>query len=327
MKLTSIILPTYNRAEFIEDAFNSILSQQYLNWELIIVDDGSSDNTSEIVSAFTHRIANNIIYIKQENQGPAVARNTGIAKASGDYIAFYDSDDIWLPHHLKNCISVLEKNPEVSWIYGACQRRIKETNEIIQKSTFYTNEQPNLLFSLQSRITGNLHIIDDPNAAQMQIEHGIDSGLQNSVLKREIIDTISIPEFRIGEDRLFIAMALKRGFTLAFCDDIHVHYMVHGGNISDTNTKEVNIEKRVKVIQQLIECYEKTPEYIPNLNHAELATIKAKLATEYFWVLGYALQWQNGLKKDAIKSYKKGMAYRPFYWRFWKTYLLSLLKC
>lgn len=326
MKLTSIVLPTYNRAEFLEDAFNSIISQQYLNWELIIVDDGSSDNTTEIVSAFIQKTTNNVIYIQQENQGPAIARNTGIAKASGDYIAFYDSDDIWLPHHLKNCIDILEANQDVSWVYGACQRRIKETSEILQESTFYTNGQPNLLFSLHTRTIGNLHIIEDPKAAQMQIEYGIDSGLQNSVLKREILDAISIPEFRIGEDRLFIAMALKRGFTLAFCDDIHVHYMVHGGNISDTNTKEENIEKRIVVIKQLIECYEKTPEYISNLNDAELATIKAKLATEYFWVLGYALQWKNGFKKEAIQSYKKGMTYRPFYWRFWKTYLLSLLK-
>lgn len=325
-KLVSIVLPTYNRAAFLEDAFHSISTQQYTQWELIIVDDGSTDNTSDIVTVFEQRAANKVTYIKQENQGPAVARNTGIAVATGDFIAFYDSDDIWLPHHLKQSVHILEEHKDVSWVYGACQRQIKETGEVIQESTFYSDGKPNLLFQLNTKTIDKLHIIDDTQAALLQITDGIDSGLQNSVLKREIFDAISIPEFRIGEDRLFIAMALKSGFTLAFHDDIHVLYMVHGGNISDTNSKEENIQKRINVTQQLIDCYEQTPTYIKNLNRSEITAIKHKLASEYFWIIGYALQWQNGYKDEAIQSFKKGIGYRPFHWKFWKTYLLSLLK-
>lgn len=326
MKLISIVLPTYNRAVFLGDAFNAIVNQRHSNWELIIVDDGSSDNTPAIVADFIAKTSQKVIYIQQENQGPAVARNKGIAEATGDYIAFYDSDDIWLPHHLQKCAEILGEHSEISWVYGACQRQVKATAEILQESTFYTNGQPNSLFSLQTRSLGDLHIIEDTGAALLQIEEGIDSGLQNSVLKREIFDAIAIPEFRIGEDRLFITMVLKHGFTLAFYDDIHVHYMVHDDNISDTNSQEENIQKRINITKQLIDCYEKTPEYITNLDAAELAAINEKLATEYFWIMGYALQWQNGFKKEALQSYKKAMKYRPFYWKFWKTYCSSWLK-
>jgi glycosyltransferase involved in cell wall biosynthesis len=118
MLLISIILPTYERAHFIEKAINAISQQTYSCWELIIIDDGSTDNTEELVKELSVNIKNEIKYLKQENKGPAVARNTGIKKAKGDYVAFFDSDDLWLPHHLFDCIEVLNNNKDVSWVYG-----------------------------------------------------------------------------------------------------------------------------------------------------------------------------------------------------------------
>ena len=93
----SIILPTYNRANFICTAIESVINQIYNNWELIIVDDGSTDNTKEVVSSYNdYRIR----YIYQENQERSVARNNGINNARGEYICFLDSDDYFLDNHL-----------------------------------------------------------------------------------------------------------------------------------------------------------------------------------------------------------------------------------
>ena len=89
--LVSIILPTFNRADVISRAIESVINQTYSNYELIIVDDGSSDNTSAIVSKYTSGVK----YIKQLNSGVSSARNTGIRSSSGKYIAFIDSDDAW----------------------------------------------------------------------------------------------------------------------------------------------------------------------------------------------------------------------------------------
>jgi len=94
----SIILPTYNREKFIAVAIKSVINQTYKNWELIIIDDGSTDNTKQVVSLFLADMR--IKYFYQTNQERSVARNNGIKQAKGDYICFLDSDDYYLADHL-----------------------------------------------------------------------------------------------------------------------------------------------------------------------------------------------------------------------------------
>ena len=95
----SIILPTYNREKLIIKAINSVVNQTYSNWELIIIDDGSTDNTKEII-AKKQTEDSRIIYIYQENSDRSTARNNGIKNALGKYICFLDSDDIYEKNHL-----------------------------------------------------------------------------------------------------------------------------------------------------------------------------------------------------------------------------------
>ena len=107
MKLVSIIMPTFNRADTIMRAIRSVQSQTFEDWELIVVDDGSTDNTAARIEGCDPRLK----LIRQENQGTAGARNTGLCASDGSYIAFLDSDDEWLPHHLTLCVSFLEAFP------------------------------------------------------------------------------------------------------------------------------------------------------------------------------------------------------------------------
>src|SRR5437762_11880112 len=95
----SIILPTYNRSKFLPQALASIRGQTFADWELIVVDDGSSDDTGELVRALTADVRQSVRYGYQQNQGAYAARNTGLDLARGRYVAFFDSDDVWLPHH------------------------------------------------------------------------------------------------------------------------------------------------------------------------------------------------------------------------------------
>ncbi len=96
----SIITPTYNRASFLEEMSASVAAQTFQDYEHIIVDDGSTDGTEELIKRLmeTH---SKIVYIKQENKGRSIARNVGIEAAKGEYICFLDSDDVWLPTHLE----------------------------------------------------------------------------------------------------------------------------------------------------------------------------------------------------------------------------------
>lgn len=107
--LVSIIMPSYNTAKYISDSINSVLYQTYKNWELIIVDDCSTDNTDEAVKPFLSD--NRIRYIKNEkNSGAAVSRNYALREAKGKWIAFLDSDDLWEKDKLEKQISFMEKN-------------------------------------------------------------------------------------------------------------------------------------------------------------------------------------------------------------------------
>ena len=89
----SIIIPSYNCASYVEEAVQSALSQTYSDCEVVVINDGSTDNTEEVLAPYRDKI----VYISQENKGLAGARNSGIKRASGDYITFLDADDIFLP--------------------------------------------------------------------------------------------------------------------------------------------------------------------------------------------------------------------------------------
>ena len=107
--LVSIIMPSFNTAEYIGKSIQSVIDQTYKNWELIIVDDCSTDNTEEVVSPFLED--NRILFLKNEkNSGAAISRNLALRKARGRYIAFLDSDDLWLPVKIEKQLEFMKEN-------------------------------------------------------------------------------------------------------------------------------------------------------------------------------------------------------------------------
>lgn len=109
-KLVSIITPTYNCAKFIARTLDSVIAQTYQNWEMIIVDDRSSDNTREIVEEYMARDSRIKYHLLSENSGAAVARTEAMKMASGSYMAFLDSDDLWMPEKLERQIKWMNDN-------------------------------------------------------------------------------------------------------------------------------------------------------------------------------------------------------------------------
>ena len=107
--LVSIIMPSYNTASFIAESIQSVLAQSYTDWELIIVDDCSPDNTDDVVKPYLSD--ERIKYLKNEkNRGAAVSRNRALREAEGKWIAFLDSDDLWMPEKLQKQVGFMEKN-------------------------------------------------------------------------------------------------------------------------------------------------------------------------------------------------------------------------
>jgi glycosyltransferase involved in cell wall biosynthesis len=114
MPKISVIIPTYNREQLISRAINSVLAQTYKDYEIIVIDDGSTDHTKEALEPFEGKIK----YFYQDNSGISGARNRGIEEARGNYIAFLDSDDAWMPEKLATQAEILDRDPSVGIVYS-----------------------------------------------------------------------------------------------------------------------------------------------------------------------------------------------------------------
>lgn len=124
--LVSVIMPAYNAAPFVKAAIDSVLAQTYSNIELIVVDDGSTDGTGEIVQRYGSKLS----YIYQRNSRQAAARNTGLWHAGGEVLAFIDADDIWLPEKLEKQVALLEQDPSLGLIYCSV-KQIDEDGRVL----------------------------------------------------------------------------------------------------------------------------------------------------------------------------------------------------
>ncbi|URQ99014.1 glycosyltransferase [Pseudoalteromonas sp. SCSIO 43095] len=108
--LVSVIMPAYNAEKYIAQSIDSVVKQSYQNWELLITDDRSNDNTQEIVKQYSNQDSRIKLFVNKENGGAGVARNNSIKQAKGRFIAFLDADDQWLPEKLIKQIAIMQKN-------------------------------------------------------------------------------------------------------------------------------------------------------------------------------------------------------------------------
>lgn len=138
--LVSIITPFYNAERFLPEAIESVLGQTYSNWELLLVDDGSTDSGAAIAQRHADRVPSKIRCLEHpghENRGLSASRNLGIATAGGEFLALLDADDIWLPQKLEQQVAILEAHPLVSMVYGPSQRWYSWTGKVEDQGRDY----------------------------------------------------------------------------------------------------------------------------------------------------------------------------------------------
>lgn len=205
--MVSIIIPTYNRAEHITKAVNSVLDQSYADLELIIVDDGSSDDTKERISMIND---SRIKYIYQDNAGACVARNRGIEMAQGQYIAFLDSDDVWHLDKLEKQIKIIqEKGADL--VFSKYNRNESKKTK---KGPIYYKE-------------GFLEPVSSVYAI----------GTQTIIAKREVFE-----EFRFDEDMprfqdLELLLRISQKYSMYCMDEALVEYNITPSSISKNPQK------------------------------------------------------------------------------------------
>ena len=165
--LVSVIIPTYNRAALVRDAVRSVLEQTFSDFELIVIDDGSTDGTDAVMAGFDDR---RLFYIKQENRGRSAARNRALSRARGRFIAFLDSDDLYLKDKLEKQVAYMDRNPDVDMIYTSAIC-VDEAGRPLDKQ-IYTAE-----------VEGDIY-------RQVAFFQPVTITLPTVMLRREVLDTI-----------------------------------------------------------------------------------------------------------------------------------------
>ncbi len=188
----SIILPTFNRAHLICNAIESVLTQNFDEWELIVVDDGSRDNTFEIIRPFVLK-DERIRYHFARNRGLAMARNTGIQMSHGKYITFLDSDDTYSPQHLEIRATYLETHIEVELLHGGV--------EVIGPNTVADKFDPSRHIAISECVIGGTFVIRRDLAERLggfrDVIYGDDADFfERAETEGAIIHKIDVPTYR-----------------------------------------------------------------------------------------------------------------------------------
>lgn len=214
--LVSVIIPTYNGSRFIKETVQSVIDQTYPNIEIIIVDDGSTDITPDILKSIKDT---RITYIRQENTGVAKARNHGIDISKGDYIAFLDHDDVWLPHKLERQLLLFKKNPKVAMVYA---------------DTFIMDENNSIINTYSHKIKFYRGMIFKELFSSCFIT------ILTVVIKKSVfLEVGPFLPFKICEDYdLLLKCAAK--YPIDYIDEPLAKYRVHGANYSKNYETEAN---------------------------------------------------------------------------------------
>jgi glycosyltransferase involved in cell wall biosynthesis len=275
----SVIVPAYNSAEFIASSLISILEQTYRDYEIIVVDDGSTDETKQQAVAVSPAVR----YIYQANGGPSLARNTGIAAARGSLICFLDADDLWLPGKLAAQVECMDRNPAAGLIFSdeeEFDERGVQCRSLLATSRFY----PDIVES------GTV-----ANACQrLLVENFIPTS--TVMIRRDCFSMVGLfdPLLKASEDR-DLWSRIAASFPIVGLRDVHGRKRVVASSVS----RDVE-----KTLRSRIRLWTKARELFPEL--APRRTVNALLATTYVH-LGYVLL-RNGSTSEARRMALKTLA-------------------
>ena len=256
-KKVSVIIPTYNRAKFLPDAVKSIIDQKYDNTEIIIVDDGSEDNTESVVNSLKNKYSNIMHCRNIRAKGPSGARNTGIIKASGDYVSFLDSDDIWLYGHLKNGLAVFNKHPQIDVLFGNFSVADYETGKF--KYNFF--DQKRVLHALESiQLSPGIKLLQDNLFEALIRENFFHMG--SAIIRKSAINGIMMDEaITYAEDRDFaIQLYKKEGATFAYRTDPVFTLFMHNSSLYSTSLDKTQpiLDSHIHLLKKYLKQYKLT---------------------------------------------------------------------
>jgi glycosyltransferase involved in cell wall biosynthesis len=288
MPKVTILTPAFNSAKYIGETIESALKQTFQDFEMMIIDDGSTDNTRDIVAQFTLRYPDKIRYLYQSNQGPGSARNYGIKHSTGEYIALLDSDDIWFPHRLEEGVKVLDAQKDVGLVHA----RAKQLFEDGSTSTWQRQDIKYLSGNMQKYLLARKAHISCMTVLFRR------SCLKEIGLFDEVKNCIGV------EDRdLWIRLASK--FKIHFIDQELGLYRMLSTSLS--RNEDVIIERKKYII-------EKNGKALKHffIRHRAIASIYKEFGDHHL---------ELGHFKKAKARFAEAIKYWPFYLWAWMNYV------
>jgi len=276
--LVSVIIPVYNGEKYIAEAVESVLGQTFEDYELIVVDDGSTDNTKYVLLSYGNRLK----YIYKPNGGCASARNAGIKEGKGKYFAFLDADDTWLPNKLEAQMNKFEVNPEIGLVF--CDHCVFNENGIVYDSVAKRRSiYEGMVFE---RLWQNNFV-----------------GISGVVVKRECLNKVGLFDESRDIDAVEdfnLLLRIARYYKFGFVNEVLFKYRLHGANMS------LDFEK---MYIQDFRNFEKVIETFPELN-LQNASFVRKGYSNYHFNFGLEYFVQNEFKR-ARKQFFASLRYVP----------------
>lgn len=287
----SVIIPTYNRAALVDDAIRSVLAQTYPNWELIVVDDGSTDDTPKVLVPYGADERITVIY--QRNRGKSGARNRGIEAARGHYLCFLDSDDWWLSHHLATLAAAIERQPDFSGIYRTRMQTVRG-EELLSVTQDYEPASGMTPFEFFGRHMVGIHTLAYPSA---------------------VFDVYRYDErFRYFQDTQLL-LRILRAYPLRQLPVLTAICRDHRGRSShmatDASTILANLENNVAAIRSV---FPRGPADMPAWEHHLQRDMVAKKYYDYATILlaGGHVRASVGVIKKALRQNNTLWSKRPY---------------
>ena len=278
----SVVIATYNRADLLPETVDSVLNQRFQNFELIVVDDGSTDDTREVLRRYQPRVR----YLYQENRGPSAARNLGVRHAKGAWIAIQDSDDLCAPEHLAALYGYVQSHPECGMVFGngaylGGKEHNRETIVPAEKSRRLARDGVRLIDHFEKSIVR----------------------LQAALISKRCYDALG------GHDEsLWLCMDLDLSFRLfmsypvAYIDRVVFLYRRHQGNIS--RNEELRTLENIRAIEKLLKDYPQARQLLGQ------ATIDRRVAYRYYRLAKG--RWKRNQVAEARSTLRQAIALRPY---------------
>jgi glycosyltransferase involved in cell wall biosynthesis len=251
----SVIIPTYNAAKYLNAAVKSVLNQTFKDFELLIIDDGSTDNTMEVAKAIDDR---RIQYFYQSNQGKSQARNNGIYKSKGRFISFLDADDFYYKTKLKYLLDFLNSNPQVGCVAGGVHR-ISDNGQLISEK----KHQDNKLITIKDLLFGN------------------SINVCSTLIRSEYVKKIKGFDvcLKRGEDWDFHYRLALSGCSIVAKKDIVCAYRFRQNAIDKTN--DIYCRSMIEVTKKMFEN-KALPDKLKNLKNYALSSTYLRLSARSY---------------------------------------------